>query len=372
MQEWKKNLEIIEEEIQNYDKSYGEYLKEKYSVYKYICVFGVGNIGLITAKELMEHGVKVDFFCDNDVKKSGKSYMGLPCYLPEKLNDIKDETMVIISTRYYKEIYLQLSEMEVKNTDRVFTNKYEIKEKLERYGKREVIEKIVQTTELLSDEKSKNVYTIVLKNWLTLNYHQEELDAVFTDDQYFCKDIFTLSENEYLVDGGAYDGDTFEIFLKETDGKFGGAHLFELSESNYQRLLKNISTYDENIQKKVCCINKGLSDKDAMIRYCDNDEGSAVDSVGDTEGYLTSIDETCKDIPVTYIKMDIEGSEKQALYGAQKTIQKKKAKLAICLYHKFEDFWELPLYIHELLPEYKLYIRHHTDLLNETVCYAIV
>jgi hypothetical protein len=75
-----------------------------------------------------------------------------------------------------------------------------------------------------------------------------------------------------------------------------------------------------------------------------------------------------------FIKMDIEGSELEALKGSADTIAARKPKLAICLYHKTEDFWEIPLYLHDLTPEYKLFVRHHTAIfdLKETVLYAMV
>ena len=69
--------------------------------------------------------------------------------------------------------------------------------------------------------------------------------------------------------------------------------------------------------------------------------------------------------------MDREGSEMSALRGAKKCISSSHPRLAICLYHKPEDIWEIPLYIKNLNPDYKIYIRHHTDLMNETVCYAV-
>ena len=47
-----------------------------------------------------------------------------------------------------------------------------------------------------------------------------------------------------------------------------------------------------------------------------------------------------------------------------------KPVLGICLYHKFSDLWTIPLYIKKIVPEYKIYIRHHTDIYLETVCYA--
>ena len=71
------------------------------------------------------------------------------------------------------------------------------------------------------------------------------------------------------------------------------------------------------------------------------------------------------------IKMDVEGSELDALEGAKQTILNNKPKLAVCLYHKTKDFIDIPNLIHNLVPEYKLYVRHHSFSVNETVLYAI-
>ena len=70
--------------------------------------------------------------------------------------------------------------------------------------------------------------------------------------------------------------------------------------------------------------------------------------------------------------MDIEGAELESLQGARKTIRRDRPKLAVCIYHKPEDMIEIPLYIKELVPEYKLYIRHHSNSGTETVLYAVM
>ena len=61
----------------------------------------------------------------------------------------------------------------------------------------------------------------------------------------------------------------------------------------------------------------------------------------------------------TIIKFDVEGCEKEAIEGAEKTIGRYKPKLILSLYHRTEDLLELPLKIKELNPDYKLYLRHH-------------
>ncbi|WP_286153226.1 FkbM family methyltransferase, partial [Sporofaciens musculi] len=75
---------------------------------------------------------------------------------------------------------------------------------------------------------------------------------------------------------------------------------------------------------------------------------------------------------VTYIKMDIEGSEIPALEGARNIITKHKPKLAICSYHMLDDLWNIPMKIHEICPDYKFYIRCHTPVLYDKVLYAVM
>ena len=82
-------------------------------------------------------------------------------------------------------------------------------------------------------------------------------------------------------------------------------------------------------------------------------------------GEVRKLDDVLKGERVTFIKMDIEGSELAALKGAANT-------LAICIYHSPQDMLKIPIYIKSLVPEYKIYIRHYTDMMLETVCYAVL
>ncbi len=74
---------------------------------------------------------------------------------------------------------------------------------------------------------------------------------------------------------------------------------------------------------------------------------------------------------VTYITMDIEGSERNALLGGAATIREWRPRLAVCVYHKREDLFDLVLLVKSLVPDYKLYLRHYTDNQTETVLYAL-
>lgn len=85
----------------------------------------------------------------------------------------------------------------------------------------------------------------------------------------------------------------------------------------------------------------------------------------------TTIDEVCQGLPrVDFIKADIEGSELYALVGARSTLEKFKPTLAICVYHKLFDFYEIPGWLDDLKLGYRFYLQHSSIHGDETVLFA--
>jgi hypothetical protein len=116
--------------------------------------------------------------------------------------------------------------------------------------------------------------------------------------------------------------------------------------------------------------NKGLWSNKEILKLQIDGTSSAISDDGSEKVYVDSIDNLCKQ-PVSYIKMDVEGSEYEALKGARKMISSYTPKLAVCVYHKQEDIWEIPKLIHELNPSYRMYFRHYSFTEVETVLYAV-
>lgn len=108
-----------------------------------------------------------------------------------------------------------------------------------------------------------------------------------------------------------------------------------------------------------------------MIFSDERNANSSIDANGNIIVQTTTIDEISDNKPISFIKMDIEGAELEALKGAAQTIQRNKPKLAICVYHKPEDILDIPGYILELNADYRLYLRHYSYTPTETVLYAI-
>ncbi len=219
----------------------------------------------------------------------------------------------------------------------------------------------------LSDELSRKTLENVLKGRISgkLQYFKD----VYVNNQYFAEDIIKLGENETFCDVGAYTGDTVEQIVEITDGKYHQIYCFEPDVKCCEILHKNTRQY-----KEIYIIEKGAWNKKEIL-YIHEDAGHGASAVGEKGDYTIELDCVDDCIPetekVSFIKMDIEGAELNALQGCKRIIKEYMPTLAICVYHKNEDFVNIPNYILSLVPEYKLYLRHHNISGTETVLYAI-
>jgi FkbM family methyltransferase len=193
---------------------------------------------------------------------------------------------------------------------------------------------------------------------------------------YYESDFISLANNEVFVDGGAFDGETAKDFLKrlEQQGLSGGSvYAFEPCIENFDNGLNRLIA-DHNIT----LVQKGLwsSETNLFLSPCYSASSFVNHSKARVE-YLvpvTSLDiyfkyKTATECP-TFIKMDIEGSEKEALLGSVEIIKQHKPKLAICAYHKPEDIYELPQTILGIRDDYRFGLRQHKDGYNDTILYA--
>ncbi len=204
---------------------------------------------------------------------------------------------------------------------------------------------------MLADEKSKEDFLNVLR--FKISGKTEYLFNCQSEKEELYRQILPLADNETIVDLGAYDGDTIREFLNVTEGKYNKIYAFEPDEKNFKKL-KAKTDGMENIE----LYNIGAYDK-KETRYFAKKKGR--NSHEDPNGIpvqFDSVDNIVKD-SVTFLKMDIEGSELKALDGAKNTIRENLPKLYVCAYHRNEDMFTLPLKIKELYEGYKIYFRHH-------------
>jgi len=223
----------------------------------------------------------------------------------------------------------------------------------------------------LDDEESRRVYTTKLLFYLT----QEKalLDGILSEHPiYFEPNIVSISPEEVMVDGGAYTGDTLRDFLSFCENSFGSYYAFEPDPANFSQLA---ATYEVD-GVRVIAVQAGLANRSGRLRF-QSGLSMASKLVSDADAgeetiEVVSLDEFFTDRPApTFIKMDIEGSERGALQGCSNIVARHQPKLAISAYHHAWDLWELPLLLLSMNPHYRLQLRHYTREIADTVCYAI-
>jgi FkbM family methyltransferase len=189
-----------------------------------------------------------------------------------------------------------------------------------------------------------------------------------TARQYFDLPYMKRSAEEIFVDGGVYDGITSVRFMKWCEGHYSKIYLFEPDEVNAE---KSRETMYANHCKAFEIIKCGLWNEDREIGFhAEGSASSTLDESMDEKVKVCCMDDAISE-PVTFIKYDIEGAEYNGLLGARRIIETYKPKLAICIYHRPEDIWELPKLILQFRSDYKFYLRHYSLVDWETVLYAI-
>ena len=182
-------------------------------------------------------------------------------------------------------------------------------------------------------------------------------------NQYF--DMFPPEDEEVFIDCGAFKGDTIDAFQGWTNGKFKKIYSLEPSKRNFNQLASKYKS-----DARIILINAAVWNKAGKISVNEHEAGTTVGSKGNE--FIDSIDIDSLGIKekVSYIKMDIEGSEMHAIIGGKETIQRCRPKLAICVYHKPEDIIDIPSQILKWRDDYKLSLRHYCSYWWETVLYA--
>lgn len=304
------------------------YLERDYDPKKKIILYGSGNVGKHSLHILRNSQFKdrVEAFVDSNPNIIGSKVEGLSVISPnELLANHKDDIVIITSEIYLKEIYLALAK-------RGFPQS--------------------------------NIFVPQMGRL-----------CAACGKQYF--DMFEPLENEVFLDVGSYDGGTIIDYVdwrKKYNLGLATCKIigFEASKEAIKRcrgVAEKLKINHFQLVEKGCYSKKGKmafqDDYNSFVMAC-----AHITSDGNNVIETDTIDNVLNGNKATFIKMDIEGSELEALKGAEYTLKTYKPRLAISLYHKSEDIFEIPQYILSVVPDYKLYIRHYTSDIWETVLYA--
>ncbi len=175
------------------------------------------------------------------------------------------------------------------------------------------------------------------------------------------------------VDGGAYDGDTLLRFVDDFCESVSQGIGIEPDSANYELLRNSVAASPDRVKSKISVVNAALGAGPGEKRFAG---GKLQDSGFAEDGNLTvrtiSVDDLLGDrrSEKVYVKFDIEGAEHDAIIGSRTLISSCMPVLAISLYHRPKDLWELPELVHGFASDYRFFLRSHGEDGADLTAYA--
>lgn len=218
----------------------------------------------------------------------------------------------------------------------------------------------------LGDYRSRYALLAYCLNWFMFDNSLGRVGKISEDiyKEYLDFDVLKFSKDEVYADCGGYVGDSLADYLAEvgTDS-YNKIYIYEIDPLNCDAIEKNITNWVNKGHIKegsVVLRRKGVG-LNGKLRFTPVAAGSdrssqALSKTGTLEVDVVSLDDDIAE-KLTYIKMDIEGAEYDAILGAKRHIAQEYPKLAVCVYHKPHDIWELPRLIDAIAPDYKFFMR---------------
>lgn len=350
-------------------KNYRQDVLHRVADARYVVFYGCGAIFSSILDTWREYvGRQIDYCCDSDPAKWGRTFCGVTCLSPDQLAEIKEDSVVFVTVGQFRPVFDALRARQFPSVHLIYKYDLVASAFLDEQDPAEVAASLREARSLFADERSRQVFDVILQRILGNSDDIDLMPSICDPDQYFARDVIAFADHEHYVDVGAYDGDTVSRFIATVDGRFDSIHAFELDPANHAHLAANVSGLPQ--REKIATYNLGAWDSEQEISFSTGKSQSTVGS-GEARGKVIPLDIALAGKPVTFIKMDIEGAEIHALSGAARLISAQQPKLAICVYHHFSHLWKIPLLIRKMVPGHTLYLRHYTNLEYETVCYAI-
>jgi FkbM family methyltransferase len=351
-----------------------------------VILYGAGQAGRDVCRVLTEEGIRVVCMLDRRARE-GERYLGVPLYTPDacpvepdrrsavpvvlsifnRAVDMPDLARAMRSLGFTRIVsFMDLhAHFSGELGDRFWlTNRSYVESHRE---------DIAAAEELWADEESRAQYRglIALRR---RGVFDPRLNPRPEDTQYLPSDVpgwLTFGPLR-LVDCGAYEGDTLEQMIAASLQIEASAH-FEPDLRNFAGLVRRVRGLRKDLRGPVLLWPCAVSDRSGVVSFCSGlDEASGVSDEGTTNVTAVALDDVLAGWRPTLIKMDIEGSELEALCGARHIIAESLPSLAVSVYHRPDHLWRIPLMLASWpeLGGYRFYLRSHGFNGFDTVLYG--
>ncbi|MBA3462678.1 MAG: FkbM family methyltransferase [Deltaproteobacteria bacterium] len=238
------------------------------------------------------------------------------------------------------------------------------------------IEEFLALEDVFADDESVQVLHRTLLYKMT--HHHVELEPIVQAGcrKYFPAELLHLRSDERFIDVGGFIGDSIQQFFNVTGGRFRQVISLEPDDHNYLFLEKYRASLSAEDAARVVCLKVGAwNEKTRLTFHATGTGGSNIDATN-TAANVGSIDVTTLDAladeygPPTLIKCEAEGSDREALIGCARTMATHRPRMAITVYHLWDDYLALVPLVRGPNPDYKLALRHYSLDHSGTTMYA--
>ncbi len=228
-------------------------------------------------------------------------------------------------------------------------------------------EEYIKLYHILADQESKDTLLNILAYKVSFDRNYLEYNFRPMQDQYLDSQLLNLSEEEVVADCGAYFGDSALAYFKYKNK----AKKYFLIEPDPQNIASAKRIFSKENYENIEYLQVATSSENKLVSFdYSSGGGGSISENGVNKIQLIKIDDLIKE-PLTYLKMDIEGSESDTLKGAEKQIKSNKPKLGVCAYHKPGDLWQLTNQVLAMRSDYKVYLRLYFSGFCEAVLYFV-
>jgi FkbM family methyltransferase len=346
-----------------------------------LVLFGAGNLGRKVLQCVRSIGVEPLAFADNSQSKWGSHVDGVPVLSPQEAAARYGTSALFLVTIWslghsYPETRAMLESLGCAQVQSTASLRWKFADQLLPDFCQDLPHKLYEqasevrkAASLWADDASLRAYLNHVR-WRALG-DQGALGAPVKEESYFLDSLYRIDDHEVFVDCGAYTGDTAEQVIRRNPA-FSRIVAIEADPGNFERLTKWIGTLDPAVASRISPLNIAVGAKRGKLRFqAGGGEGAKLATDGNVVVECVPIDDLATEAAPTFIKMDIEGAELDALEGARRSIQTHRPILSICVYHKQDDLWRIPLFIHALVEDYRLFLRLHEEDGWQLVCYAV-
>jgi FkbM family methyltransferase len=330
-----------------------------------LVLWGAGGCGkdcLAWLESACGIGGRVAYFVDSGAKP-GQSLFGLPVYPVARLSGCFADTAVILCSGVHYRGMISILARNYPNIDPANVYWFEDRKPAYYSNERHALNKRYLLDIYSGDPVTSQAIDLLLyareNNFGAVFPVSAANDIADSFFDYWCDDITTLERFDIatVIDGGAFTGDSIEMWHKRFGSLIARFYAVEPSEENIAALCATLSR--NGIALKTTVLECALGDSAGVANFVSAGYESHVkESKGQNMVAINTLDSLIADVHGHLcVKMDIEGFELNALRGGKSLIRSHAPDLAICVYHKYDDVLDIPRYIKELNPQYKILLR---------------